>query len=102
MEKVKLLDNEKMKTEKAFHDFLPKSIVKELKQKRVCYHMYYFHVTNTNSYFCVHQVLAENFDFVSIFFADIVDFSALTANCTPNEVKSEVYYLYVRWNYGYL
>ena len=40
MEKVKLLDNEKMKTEKAFHDFLPKSIVKELKQKRVCYHMY--------------------------------------------------------------
>ena len=35
-----------------------------------------------------HQVLAENFDFVSIFFADIVDFSALTANCTPNEVKS--------------
>ena len=35
MEKVKLLDNEKMKTEKAFHDFLPKSIVKELKQKRV-------------------------------------------------------------------
>lgn len=65
MEKVKLLDNEKMKTEKAFHDFLPKSIVKELKQKRV---------------------LAENFDFVSIFFADIVDFSALTANCTPNEL----------------
>ena len=50
--------------------------------------MYYLHVTNTNSYYFVHQVLAENFDFVSIFFADIVDFSALTANCTPNEVNS--------------
>ena len=35
MEKVRLLDTEKMKTEKAFHDFLPKSIVRDLKRKRV-------------------------------------------------------------------
>ena len=32
-------------------------------------------------------MLAENFDVVSIFFGDIVDFSDLTANCTPNEVN---------------
>lgn len=35
MEKVRELDTEKMKTEKAFHDFLPKTIVRDLKRKRV-------------------------------------------------------------------
>ena len=38
MEKVRLLDTEKMKTEKAFHDFLPKTIIRDLKRKRVCFH----------------------------------------------------------------
>ena len=65
MEKVRLLDTEKMKTEKAFHDYLPRSIVKELKRKKV---------------------LAENFDSVSIFVGDIVGFSELTSDCSPNEV----------------
>lgn len=34
-DKVRQLDNEKMKTERVFHDFLPKSIARDLKKKRV-------------------------------------------------------------------
>ena len=35
MEKVRELDAEKMKTEKAFHDFLPTSIVRDMKRSKV-------------------------------------------------------------------
>ena len=39
IEKVQELDQEKMKTEKAFHDFLPLTIVRDIKLKKVviCY-----------------------------------------------------------------
>ena len=43
MEKVRLLDTEKMKTEKAFHDFLPKTIIRDLKRKRVYFHRKVIH-----------------------------------------------------------
>ena len=43
MEKVRLLDTEKMKTEKAFHDFLPKTIIRDLKRKRVYFHIKVIH-----------------------------------------------------------
>lgn len=35
IEKVQELDQEKMKTEKAFHDFLPLTIVRDIKLKKV-------------------------------------------------------------------
>ena len=35
MEKVRELDAEKMKTEKAFHDFLPTSVVRDMKRSKV-------------------------------------------------------------------
>ena len=35
VDKVKELDEEKKKTEKAFHDFLPPSVVKDIKNKKV-------------------------------------------------------------------
>ena len=35
MEKVRELDAEKMKTEKAFHDFLPTSVVRDMKKHKV-------------------------------------------------------------------
>ena len=34
MEKVRELDAEKMKTEKAFHDFLPTSVVRDMKRSK--------------------------------------------------------------------
>ena len=34
---MKELDEEKKKTEKAFHDFLPPSIVKDIKEKKVSF-----------------------------------------------------------------
>ena len=37
VDKVKELDEEKKKTEKAFHDFLPPSIVKDIKEKKVSF-----------------------------------------------------------------
>ena len=35
VDKVRELDEEKKKTEKAFHDFLPPSVVKDIKNKKV-------------------------------------------------------------------
>ena len=35
MEKMRELDAEKMKTEKAFHDFLPASVVRAMKKGKV-------------------------------------------------------------------
>ena len=34
MEKVRELDAEKMKTEKAFHDFLPTSVVRDMQRRK--------------------------------------------------------------------
>ena len=66
MEKVRELDAEKMKTEKAFHDFLPTTVVRDLKKKKI---------------------LAENFSCVTIFFGDIIGFNELTSDCSANEVS---------------
>ena len=85
MEKVRLLDTEKMKTEKAFHDFLPKSIIRDLKRKRV--RLVCDFLSFKVSYIVLHlQVLAEKFDNVTILFGDVVGFVEITANCTPNEL----------------
>jgi len=65
VDKVKELDEEKKKTEKAFHDFLPPSIVKDIKEKKQT---------------------AERFQCVTVFFGDIVGFNHLTADCSPLEL----------------
>ena len=63
------MDEEKKKTEKAYHDFLPPSIVKDIKMKKQT---------------------AERFDCVTIFFGDIVGFNSLTSDCSALEVKIAV------------
>ena len=64
------MDEEKKKTEKAYHDFLPPSIVKDIKMKKQT---------------------AERFDCVTIFFGDIVGFNSLTSDCSALEVKFAVH-----------
>ena len=49
----------------AFHDFLPTTVVRDLKKKKI---------------------LAENFSCVTIFFGDIIGFNELTSDCSANEV----------------
>ena len=90
MEKVGELDAEKMKTEKAFHDFLPTSVVRDMKRRKV-------------NRFCVSRVvsdgqltspqqagevpvLAEQFDCVTIFYGEILGFPALISDCSASEV----------------
>ena len=57
IEKVGELENEKMKTEKAFHDFLPKCVVKDIKRKKVSDKS-----TNTNNHkSLLHRFQQRNF-----------------------------------------
>ena len=67
IEKVGELEQEKDKTEKAFHDFLPPCVVRDIKRKKVS---------------------AEEFDCVTVFYGDICDFNDLTRDCSPSEVGS--------------
>ena len=41
---------------------------------------------NRNMNMNMYQILAENFDCVTIFFGDIIGFNELTSDCTANEV----------------
>ena len=65
VEKVSELEREKMKTGKAYHDFLPSGIVKDLKKKKVA---------------------AAKFSCVTIFYGEILDFDDLTKDCSASEV----------------
>ena len=80
IEKVQELDQEKMKTEKAFHDFLPLTIVRDIKLKKVLEYRKEYSFLPTDI-----QVSAENFDCVTIFFGDIVGFNDLTNDCSATE-----------------
>ena len=100
IEKVQELDQEKMKTEKAFHDFLPLTIVRDIKLKKVVIFIWQFFwlgaTTHEGSdskkglfpppWQLFIQVSAENFDCVTIFFGDIVGFNDLTNDCSATEV----------------
>ena len=86
MEKMRELDAEKMKTEKAFHDFLPASVVRAMKKGKVGLSV------RERSYMSSSQgvegtVLAEHFDCVTIFYGDIIGFSGLISDCSANEVR---------------
>merc|ERR1711892_36329 len=65
IEKVGELEQEKDKTEKAFHVFLPPCVVRDIKRKKVS---------------------AEEFECVTVFYGDIVDFNDLTKDCSPSEL----------------
>ena len=65
VEKVTELEKEKMKTGKAFHDFLPSGVMKDLKRKKVA---------------------AEQFNCVTIFYGEITNFPDLTKDCSASEV----------------
>ena len=67
VEKVSELEKEKMKTGKAFHDFLPSGVVKDLKK---------------------HNVAATHFNCVTIFYGEILDFNDLIQDCSASEVES--------------
>ena len=66
VEKVSELEKEKMKTGKAFHDFLPSGVVKDLKKNNVA---------------------ATQFNCVTIFYGEILDFDELIKDCSASEVK---------------
>ena len=65
VEKVTELEKEKKKTGKAYHDFLPSCIVKDLKKKKVA---------------------ASQFSCVTIFYGEILDLDDLTKDCSASEV----------------
>ena len=65
MEKVSELEREKMKTGKAYHDFLPSGIIKDLKKKKVA---------------------GSQFGCVTIFYGEILDFDDLIKDCSASEV----------------
>ena len=80
VEKVSELEKEKMKTGKAFHDFLPSGVVRDLKKNNVA---------------------ASQFSCVTIFYGEILDFDDLIKDCSASEVinsnndgtKTEINYL---------
>ena len=82
IEKVGELEQEKDKTEKAFHDFLPPCVVRDIKRKMVSQHEMRFFKLNI-----MIQVSAEEFPCVTVFYGDIVDFNDLTKDCSPSEVR---------------
>ena len=66
VEKVSELEREKMKTGKAFHDFLPSGVVRDLKKNNVA---------------------ATEFSCVTIFYGEILDFDDLIKDCSAAEVS---------------
>ena len=74
VEKVSELEKEKMKTGKAFHDFLPSGVVKDLKKNNVA---------------------ATQFSCVTMFYGEILDFEDLIKDCSASEVGiREKYFLH--------
>ena len=65
VEKVSEIDSEVLKTERTLYCFLPESVLQPIKLK---------------------ESVAEHFDCVTIFHADIVGFNDLTSDCTPTQV----------------
>ena len=80
VEKVSELEKEKMKTGKAFHDFLPSGVVKDLKKNNVA---------------------ATHFNCVTIFYGEILDFDDLIKDCSASEVQLSKTLICIR-SHGFL
>jgi hypothetical protein len=65
VQKVAEIESEVLKTERALYCFLPECVLPPIKLK---------------------ESVAEHFDCVTIFHADIVGFNNLTSDCTPAQV----------------
>jgi hypothetical protein len=71
MEKVTEIDEEKRKTEKALHDFLPISVVRNMR---------------TQSGNGTTDMMAESFDCITILYGEVVGFDELICDCSAKEV----------------
>ncbi|XP_030641134.1 atrial natriuretic peptide receptor 1 [Chanos chanos] len=69
------LKRERRLAEDLLHQMLPKSVAKQLRQRK--------------------HVEAESYDMVTIFFSDIVGFTAISASCTPLQVVEMLNNLYM-------
>ncbi|XP_043103645.1 uncharacterized protein LOC122350936 [Puntigrus tetrazona] len=74
-EKTEDLKRERRLAEDLLHQMLPKSVAKQLRQRK--------------------HVEAESYEKVTIFFSDIVGFTAISASCTPLQVVEMLNNLYM-------
>ncbi|XP_026124649.1 adenylate cyclase type 7, partial [Carassius auratus] len=74
-EKTEDLKRERRLAEDLLHQMLPKSVAKQLRQQK--------------------HVEAESYEKVTIFFSDIVGFTAISASCTPLQVVEMLNNLYM-------
>ena len=82
VEKVRELDSQKQQTEKAFHGFLPPSLVRDMKRDQVTTREDPVHRFLTEMF----QQTLEEFECVTIFFGEILGFEDIVRDCTPTEV----------------
>ena len=86
VEKVRELDSQKNQTEKAFHGFLPPSLVRDMKREQVKLDSALLIMNPTETTCLCFQPTIEEFECVTIFFGDILGFEEIVTDCTPTEV----------------
>ena len=86
VEKVRELDSQKQQTEKAFHGFLPPSLVRDMKRDQVTR----WEEPDQRSLIVLSQQTLEEFECVTIFFGEILGFEDIVRDCTPTEVHHKI------------